>query len=78
MDELRFNVPFNSISFISERWKGKHKKLCAMKSHLGSEIISPPAGLEPGTRDPNTGALTARLRGSFYRVTDEALLAETT
>ena len=25
------------------------KKLCAMKRRLGSEIISPPAGLEPET-----------------------------
>ena len=47
MDELRFNVPFNSISFISGRWKGEHEKVCAMKRHLDSEIISPPAGLEP-------------------------------
>ena len=31
MDELQFNVPFNSISFISGRWKGEHEKLCAMK-----------------------------------------------
>ena len=46
MDELRFNVPFNSISFISGRWKGEHEKLCAMNRRLGSEIISPPAGLE--------------------------------
>ena len=47
-DELQFNVPFNRISFISERWNGEHKKLCAMKRRLGSEIISPP-GLEPET-----------------------------
>ena len=31
VDELQFNVPFNSISFISGRWKGEHEKLCAMK-----------------------------------------------
>ena len=49
MDELRFNVPFNRISFISGRRKGEHEKLCAMKRRLGSEIISPPAGLEPET-----------------------------
>ena len=49
MDELRFNVPFNSISFIAGRWKGEHEKLCAVKRRLGSEIISPPAGLEPET-----------------------------
>ena len=47
MDELRLNVPFNRISFISGRCKGEHEKLCAMKRRLGSEIISPPAGLEP-------------------------------
>ena len=48
-DELQFNVRFNRISFISGRWKGEHEKLCAMKRRLGSEIISPPAGLEPET-----------------------------
>ena len=31
MDELRFNVPFDSISFISGRWKGENEKLRAMK-----------------------------------------------
>ena len=36
MDELRFNVPSNSISVISERWKGEHEKLCAMKRCLDS------------------------------------------
>ena len=49
MDELRFSVPFNSISFMSGWWKVEHEKLCAMKRRLGSEIISPPAGLEPET-----------------------------
>ena len=49
LNELRFNVPFNSISFISGQRKGEHEKLCAMKRRLGSEIISPPAGLEPDT-----------------------------
>ena len=66
MDELRFNVPFNSISFISGRWKGEHEKLCAVKRRLGSEIISPPVGLEPRPRDPKSGALTARPCGHFY------------
>ena len=49
MDELQFNVPFNSISFISGRWKGEHEKHCAMNRRLGSEIILPPAGLEHET-----------------------------
>ena len=66
MDEMQFNVPFNRISFISGRWKGEHEKLCAMKRCLGSEIISPPAGLESETPDPKSGALTARPRGHFY------------
>ena len=35
MDDLRFHIQFNSISVISERWKGEHKKLCAMKRRLG-------------------------------------------
>ena len=37
-----------------------------IKRRVGSEIISPPAGLEPETRDPKSGALTARPRGRFY------------
>ena len=39
--------PFNSISVIPRRWKGEHERLCAMKRHLGSGRISPPAGFEP-------------------------------
>ena len=53
MDKVRLNVPFNSISFISGLWKDEHEKLCAMNRRLGSETISPPAGLEPET--PLTG-----------------------
>ena len=49
INELRLNVPFNSISFISGRWNDEHEKLYAMKRRLGSEIISPPAALEPET-----------------------------
>ena len=48
-DELRFHVPFNSISVISGQWKGKHKRLCAMKRRLASERISTRAGFEPAT-----------------------------
>ena len=35
MDDLRFHIQFISISVISGRWKGEHKKLCAMKRRLG-------------------------------------------
>ena len=42
-------ILYNSISVISEEWKGKHEGLCAMKHHLGSERISLPAGFEPVT-----------------------------
>ena len=51
MNELRlqFNVPFNSISIISGRWKSQHERLCAMKRFLGSERTSSPAGFEPVT-----------------------------
>ena len=55
--------PFNSISVISRRWEGEHERLCAMKRRLGSGRISPTAGFEPVTRDPKSGALTARPRG---------------
>ena len=47
MDELGFYVSFNSISVISEGWKGEHERLCAMRL-LGSERISPATGFEPG------------------------------
>ena len=49
MEKLRFNVTFNSISFISGPWKDEHEKLCAMNRRLVSEIILPPAGLEHET-----------------------------
>ena len=41
--------PFQQYFIISGRSKGEHEKLCALKRRLGSEIISPPAGLEPET-----------------------------
>ena len=44
---LGFYISFNIISVISEGWKGKHERLCAMKFLLGSERISPAAGFEP-------------------------------
>ena len=49
MDELGILRPFNSISVIPRRWEGKNEMLCAMKRHLGSRRISPPAGFERGT-----------------------------
>ena len=49
MDGLGLYVLFNSISVILGEWKGEHKGLCTMNRHLGSEKISPPAGLEPKT-----------------------------
>ena len=66
MDELQLNVPFNSISFISGRWKDEHEKLRAMKRRLGSEIISPPADSNPRPHDPKLGALTTQQRSCFY------------
>ena len=36
MDELGVHVLFNSISVVSERWKGEHERLYAMKRRLGS------------------------------------------
>ena len=66
MDELRFNVPFNSISFISGRWKGEHEKLFAMKRRLGSHITHLQRVSSPRAFDPKSGALTALTRGCFY------------
>ena len=31
MDDLRFNVPFNSISVISGQWVDDNERLCAME-----------------------------------------------
>ena len=39
MYELGFYVPFNSISVISERRKGEHERLCAMKHCFINSII---------------------------------------
>ena len=49
MVELRFYVSYNSISVISEGWKGGYERLRAMKGLVGSERISPALGFEPGT-----------------------------
>ena len=46
---VRVLRPFNSISVILRRWKGEHKRLCAMKCRLGSGRISPRVGFEPAT-----------------------------
>ena len=43
MDDLGVYVLFSRISVISGPWKGEHERLCAMKRHLGSNRISPPA-----------------------------------
>ena len=59
MDELGFYAHFKSGSVISGRWKGEHEILWAMKRRLGSGRIS---------RDPKSGALTARPRGRFERM----------
>ena len=39
MDESGFYVSFNSISVISEGYKGEHERLCAMKRLLGTSTI---------------------------------------
>ena len=49
MDDLGFNILFNSVSVISGLWKGEHERLCAMRHCLGSEIILPSAGLKRET-----------------------------
>ena len=67
MNDLWFNVPFNSISFISRRWKAEHKKLCAMKRRLGSEINSPPMGLEPETPRSEAGSANRAATGSLLQ-----------
>ena len=42
MDDLRFYVPFNSISIISGQWEDDNERLCAKESHLQLERIPPP------------------------------------
>ena len=51
MDDVRFYVIFNVISFISRRWKVDNERLCAMEFRFTVEKISPPAGIELGPLD---------------------------
>ena len=46
MDDLRFNVLFNSISVISGRWEVDNERLCAMELRLRLKRSSPQGGLE--------------------------------
>ena len=46
MDDLRFNVLFNSISVISGQWADDTERLCAMEPRLRLKRSSPQAGLE--------------------------------
>ena len=46
MDDLRFNVLFNSIPVISGRWADDNERLCAMEPCLRLKRSSPQAGLE--------------------------------
>ena len=34
MNDLRFNILFNSNSVISEQWADDNERLCAMEPHL--------------------------------------------
>ena len=49
MDDLRYNVLFNSISVISGRWADDNERLCAMEPCLRLKKSSPPADIELGT-----------------------------
>ena len=49
LGDLRFYVPFNSISVISERCFVDNERLYAMEPLLQFERFPPQAGLEPGT-----------------------------
>ena len=49
MDDLRFSILFNSVSFISGRWATDNERPCAIEPHLRGETYfrrpqSPPAG----------------------------------
>ena len=66
MDEwFRALSPFPQYFSHIRRWKGEYEGLCAMKRHLGSERISPPARFEPET--PKS------IIGSTYRTDPQRL-----
>ena len=46
MDDLRFNVLFNSILVISGWWADNNERLCAMEPLFRLKRSSPLAGLE--------------------------------
>ena len=68
MEELGFNVSFNSISVISEGRKGEHERLCAVKRLLGSERISPAAGFETGAPWSELGSAKRSVTSTILRV----------
>ena len=49
MDDLQFNVLFNSILVISGEWEGDNERLCAMESHLWLKGFLPSMGMKPRT-----------------------------
>ena len=48
MDDLRFWVPFKSVSVISGMWVGDNERLCAMEPRVRLKRSSTHAGFEPG------------------------------
>ena len=51
MDDLRFYVPFNSISVISGRWADDYERLCAMEPRLRLRRFRLGRGSKPGPLD---------------------------
>lgn len=60
MDDLEFYILFRNILVISRLLEVDNEKLSVVKCHLGSDVILPPARLEPiQVCDPKyLGALT--------------------
>ena len=49
MDDLQFDVLFNSILVKSGRWVGDNERLYAEEPNLSLKRSPPQVGLEPGT-----------------------------
>ena len=68
MHGLRFYVPLNSISVISQPWMGEHEGLCAMKCRLGSERMSPRAGFKHDIPWSTVGSTNPSSTWHFFTV----------
>ena len=77
MDDLRFNVLFDSISFISGQWVADNERLRAVEPRLRSKDPRLKRGLSPGLPDQLVSAYPLNYRSSsedlaFYGPTNNS------